>query len=68
MVDLLYSGTRTADAIIAGMFGGAIYRIVPDGIPSLESLGWVIILAASAIILNTLAHAWYEYKRGEPFR
>lgn len=69
MVDKLYSGTRTAEILIAGMSGGAIVAMIPsDGFFTLKRFGLIMMLAFAAMVLNLLNHAWYEYRTGEPFR
>lgn len=69
MVNILYSGTRTAETIIAGMFGGAIVAAIPpNGFIPPRRILLILVLALAAIILNILLHSWYEYKRDEEFR
>lgn len=68
MVNHLYSGTRAAETIIGGMFGGAIYSFTNEGLPSLTDFGWITILFLSAVGLHVGLHWWYEHQRGEQFK
>ena len=67
MVDHLYSGTKAAETIIGGMFGGAIYSFTRDGVPSMTDLGWIVILFLVSVGLFMALHWWYEKQRGTSF-
>lgn len=66
MVDQLRSGTRAAETIIGGMFGGSAFRIVSDGLPGLEGFFWILVMSVAAMALFVGLHWWYEERRGEP--
>lgn len=66
MVDQLRSGTRAAETIIGGMFGGAAFSIVSDGMPGPEGSFWILVMTVAALVLFIGLHWWYETRRGEP--
>ena len=67
MVDILYSGTRTAETILGGMFGASIYSFTNSGIPSGVDLALIVLLFVAAVVLHMTLHGWYEMQRGEQF-
>lgn len=66
MVDQLRSGTRAAETIIGGMFGGSTFSIVSDGSLGLDGLFWILVMTVAAMALFIGLHWWYEIRRGEP--
>lgn len=68
MVDILYTGTKAGEMMIAGLAGGFAFSVAVDGVPSIRELGLISGLFLFTVALVFGLHWWYERQRGEPFR